>query len=287
MSKPFVWRKVGKIATPGNAKRLAKSADFLKKRERYCVAICARFLYRRGSQEHLWFLPDEQGRAAAVLLHSKRSLFPVFDGKEETPIPRFMQRFLSKIAIHAVQGLRKDVEILDAAIHDLGYTPPEIIDYDLMALDREMAYVKKDLAGLIVREPIPAEIDDIFPLQAAYEQEEVLPSGSEFIPASCRMNLEQIMKKERMLIACYKGRIIGKINTSAASFTRYQIGGVYVHPDYRGRGIAQCMIRAFIRLLVPQGRGLSLFVKKRNQAAHAVYSRAGFQTIGDYRISYY
>jgi predicted GNAT family acetyltransferase len=84
-----------------------------------------------------------------------------------------------------------------------------------------------------------------------------------------------------------ENRIVGKINTNAASFTRLQVGGVYVLPEYRGLGIGRRMTAAFTGELIQQGRGLTLFVKKNNPAARSIYDRAGFTAAADYRISYY
>jgi predicted GNAT family acetyltransferase len=289
--KPCCWQKIGHIHAAANPEKVNAALDFLKKREQYCVAACAHLLCRHNKEKHFWYLPDTQGRVIAVLLHSKRSLFPLFDGNRDTPIPRFMNRFLRGIHFHAIQGQTQDVETLASVVNSLGYTPQDIINYHLMIMDSEeycsMSAIKKGPPGLIVRKPELTEIDAIFPLQAAYEQEEVLPKGSEFYPPLCRKNLEHIMKGEQMLVACLADRIVGKINTSAASFSRYQIGGVYVHPDYRGLGIAQCMTCALARFLSAHCRGFSLFVKKRNLAAVRVYGRVGFKIANDYRINYY
>jgi predicted GNAT family acetyltransferase len=130
-------------------------------------------------------------------------------------------------------------------------------------------------------------MDELFILQSGYEKEEVLPAGADFNPAVCRWNLERILAEERVLAAELDGRLVGKINTSAGSFTRNLIGGVYVHPDFRSRGIAQRMTAEFTGTLIAEGRGISLFVKKRNLSAKTVYRRLGFTAVGDYRISYY
>jgi predicted GNAT family acetyltransferase len=90
-----------------------------------------------------------------------------------------------------------------------------------------------------------------------------------------------------MLLASLGGQIVGKINTSGLSFTRFQIGGVYVRPDCRSLGIAVRMASVFLKGLVDEGRGVTLFVKKRNAAARAVYRRIGFSVQGNYRISYF
>jgi GNAT superfamily N-acetyltransferase len=263
--------------------------EFLKARESYCVAAAARFLHRKGSCEHGWSLQDQEGTIIALLIHSKRSLFPVFNGKKDLSFPCFLSHFLRKVAIHSVQGLRKDAELLESAIALLGIIPAEQIDYDLMTLDREPNpdSFRAGPQRLILRRPIPSDMEDLFLLQAAYEQEEVLPRGAEFNPATCRLVLEHIVAHEQILIAELEGRILGKINTNAASFSRYQLGGLYVRPEYRGLGIASQMIAVFVQNILASGKGVTLFVKKQNRAASRVYRRVGFHIIEDYRISYY
>jgi GNAT superfamily N-acetyltransferase len=237
----------------------------------------------------VWSLRDGQGKVIALLLHSKRSLFPVFNGLSDIPAPHFLNRLIRKIPVHAVQGLREDALIFENIMAHLGVHPIESIDYDLMSLDREPAAgcFKAGPPGLIIRRPGSNDMAKILPLQAAYEQEEVLPRGAAFDPSSSRATLEHILSREHILTAELDGRTIAKVNTSAESFTRCQIGGVYVHPDYRGRGIAVRLCTEMIRSLVPAGRGISLFVKKRNSAARSVYRRIGFEILAGYRISYY
>ena len=142
-------------------------------------------------------------------------------------------------------------------------------------------------AGLILRPPFPEDEERLFALQSAYEREEVLPANADFIPSVSRLNLDHILSRERVLVAELDGQVVGKINTSARSFTRYQIGGVYVRPDCRGLGIGARMTAVFARDLLAQGRGLTLFVKKQNAAACRVYRKAGFNILADYRITYY
>jgi ribosomal protein S18 acetylase RimI-like enzyme len=199
-----------------------------------------------------------------------------------------MEGFLRSYPIHAVQGLRGDAEQMEAVMAGFGYEPAERIDYDLMALDRHPLPVPGEFPpGLVLRPPREEDGDGLFALQAAYEREEVLPRGAVFDPAVCRLSLDRILKRERVLVAELDSRLVGKINTSALSFSRCQIGGVYVHPAFRGRGIARRMAAVFVQDLFSGGPSLSLFVKKRNTAARAVYLRTGFETIGDYRITYY
>jgi predicted GNAT family acetyltransferase len=200
-----------------------------------------------------------------------------------------MKGFLNRTPVHAVQGLLGDADLLEAALADFGYHAAEQRDYDLMALEKTP---QEDAPGAVprgleFRRPDCADLEAMYPLQAGYEEEEVLPRGAALNHAACRLALSNILSKEQSLIACLDRRIVGKINTNAASFTRVQIGGVYVLPEYRGLGIGRRMTAVFAEELIARGRGVTLFVKKNNPAAQKIYRRIGFEDAGDYRISYY
>jgi predicted GNAT family acetyltransferase len=47
------------------------------------------------------------------------------------------------------------------------------------------------------------------------------------------------------------------------------------------------MIAAFVERLSAEGKKFTLFVKKENFAAQAVYRALGFVPLEDYRISYF
>jgi len=273
------WRKIPKS-------EYHRAEVYLRALERFCVAASARFLCIGEGRGHVWQLPKPDGEISALLLHSRRTLFPVFGGSRRVPGPRFLSRFLGKVSIHAVQGLREDAEILEGLMQEQGYFAAEQIEYHLMSLDNAPA-IGTGPAGLKLRSPLPEDEETLFTLQSAYEQEEVLSVKSVFNPAVSRLNLQQLLSRERVLVAELNGQVIGKINTSAQSFTRFQIGGVYVRPDCRGLGIGAKMIAVFAQSLLAQDRGLTLFVKKRNPAACKVYRKAGFSILADYRITYY
>jgi predicted GNAT family acetyltransferase len=200
-----------------------------------------------------------------------------------------MNRLWGKLPIYGVQGCREDMEILEGIMARYRYRIIERIDYDLMSMKGppNPHALAAGPAGLRIRRPRASDMDALYLLQAGYEQEEVLPQGALFNPAYCRMSLEHLAAREHILAAELDGHLVGKINTSALAFSRYQIGGVYVHPDYRRRGIALSMTAALTDFLSGEGRGLTLFVKKRNAAAREVYRKTGFTLAGDYRISYY
>ena len=297
------WRKT-------ESQELANAETWLRERERYCVAASARFLELKEnphlSRCRVWrLLNEEKSRPSALLIQNRSSLFPVFGfgsciPHNNTPVnipgPRFLSRFLGKVNIHSVHGLKEDAELLESLMEEQGYFAAERIEYHLMSLDIDPFFHPSDkipetalrqIPGLVLRKPEPKDEEQLFKLQAVYEQEEVLAKKSVFNPAACRLGLSKLLQKQEVLVSQLDGQVVGKINTSAASFTRLQIGGVFVRPDYRGLGIGAAMSLTFTQKLLEKGKGLTLFVKKRNIAAQKIYKKAGFSVIADYRISYY
>ncbi|MDR1105193.1 MAG: GNAT family N-acetyltransferase [Treponema sp.] len=282
----------GKTRDPGRWKNLRRrdmkaAEDMLKKNEVLYPGAAGRYLHRSSSPSRIWVLKDREKSVSGLLIYSRKTLFPVFQGG--LPLPRFLDRFLGYGALHAVQGLRGEAELLEDEMARLGLAPRERIDYELMALDRTPSPGCADGGpeGIIFRRPGVSDMEELFVLQSGYEQEEVLPEGTAFNPAASRLGLERIVAEGRVLAAELDGRLVGKINTSAVSFTRCLVGGVYVLPGCRGLGIARRMTAEFSGRIIAEGRGVSLFVKKRNPAALSVYRRVGFTFTDDYRISYY
>jgi hypothetical protein len=261
----------------------------LRVMEGRCVSACARFLSRNAATDHVWTLYTKKKELKALLINSRSTLMPVLCGSSEIPLPRFLKSVFRKKKIHSVQGLTEEVIVFEDAMEKMGRTITDIFDYELMSLDRKPdknSYSSVPV-NLILRVPQMTDLSQIAVLQAAYEQEEVIPKSSVFSPAASRLNIANIVAKSHVLAAEICGRIVGKINISAVSFTRYLVGGVYVHPDFRGLGIANRMATEFIGSLLSQGRGVTLFVKKNNLAARRLYRGLGFSVTGNYRITYY
>jgi len=281
MNEPRFWRwlKIKKSQIIG-------AEELLRANERWCMNACGRFL-KGGSS--IWVLGGKRSPPLALLIQTGQTLLPVLCGQEKVPQPRFLRGiFGGKVFLHSLQGRKDDVLVMEKALEEMGLYASEKKDYDVMCIDRSPASCHSAApVNLIMRKPAPRDMDALAALHAAYEQEEVLPAASEFRPAASRQNIERIFAEEQMLVAELDGCLVGKINTNAVGFTRYQIGGVYVHPDYRGRGIAGKMTSEFVASLAAQGRGASLFVKKTNIAARRVYLRVGFEIAGDYRIDYF
>ena len=313
------WKKQRKSALtgrePGGLPAAALSAaawgaeieGFLREREAFCVNAISRFY--SGIINEVWAAkmpcPDAakpENNVRGLLLYGKGLLFPVFHFSpamtekfllEDMPLPSFFPSVLKSGPLHCAQGLAGDMDMLETALGKKGIFPSSRYDYELRSLDySRVSFLKTPWGmdgppGLVIRKAETSDADGLFPLQAGYEQEEVLPRGAEFNPGLCRRGLEYLLAGNLVLAAELDGRLTGKININAQSLNFFQIGGVYVLPEYRGLGIAKAMTAALIREFALIKSRYSLFVKKANAPALRVYESLGFKKNGDYRISYF
>jgi len=282
MNNLLKWQKFKK-------ENIANAEKLLRENENNYVSACSRFLSRETAKDPVWILKSKTSGIKALLINSKSILMPVFPGCKEIPSLDFLNGYIRRNNIYSIQGLTEEVKLLEEALRKKRLMAKDVIDYDLMSFDiPSMINKSKNYpAKLELCVPVFGDVEALAPLQAGYEKEEVIPKGSVFNPLSSRINIAKIIKNGKILAAKLDGRFVGKININAVSFNRYQIGGVYVCPEYRGQGIAGKMTREFIKSLMDQGKGLTLFVKKINVAALSLYKSLGFTAHNDYRITYY
>jgi predicted GNAT family acetyltransferase len=78
------------------------------------------------------------------------------------------------------------------------------------------------------------------------------------------------------------GEVIFKAEVGSQSPAVGQIQGVWVHPEYRGRGLGTAGTAALASAVVDSGRIASLYVNGFNTVARAAYARVGFSQVGTF-----
>ena len=78
------------------------------------------------------------------------------------------------------------------------------------------------------------------------------------------------------------GKVIFKAEVGSQSPAVGQIQGVWVHPEYRGRGLGAIGTAAVVSQIVSTGRVASLYVNSFNTVARATYARVGFTEVGTF-----
>lgn len=78
-----------------------------------------------------------------------------------------------------------------------------------------------------------------------------------------------------------RGKVVFKAEIGAATAQACQIQGVWVAPEYRGRGLAAPGMAAILRYaLADVAPVASLYVNDFNTAARRTYTKVGFQEVG-------
>lgn len=79
-----------------------------------------------------------------------------------------------------------------------------------------------------------------------------------------------------------RGQVVFKAEVGSQSPAVGQIQGVWVHPDWRGRGLGTAGTATLASAVVRSGRTASLYVNDFNAVARATYARVGFQQVGTF-----
>jgi hypothetical protein len=128
------------------------------------------------------------------------------------------------------------------------------------------------------------EVDILLPASIAMFTEEVgiSPLGGDG-GASYRARVAELVRSGRAFARIEDGQVIFKAEVGAATPQACQVQGVWVRPEYRGRGIAAPGMAA----VVAQSRAsiapvVSLYVNDFNTPGRATYRRAGFAEVGEF-----
>lgn len=128
------------------------------------------------------------------------------------------------------------------------------------------------------------EIDILLPASIAMFTEEVGVSPlSGDGGAGYRARVSELVRAGRAFARIEDGRVIFKAEVGAATPQACQVQGVWVRPEFRGRGLAAPGMAAVVtearRSIAPV---VSLYVNDFNAPARAAYRRAGFREVGEF-----
>jgi predicted GNAT family acetyltransferase len=128
----------------------------------------------------------------------------------------------------------------------------------------------------------PSEVDQLFPAAVAMYTEEVGVSPLQDDGGrGYRRRVAELVKGKRTYARFAGDQVIFKAELAIITRRTTQVQGVWVHPEWRGRGIATGAMAAVVndalRRVAPT---VSLYVNDYNTAARRVYQRCGFVSAG-------
>ncbi len=130
----------------------------------------------------------------------------------------------------------------------------------------------------------PSEVDQLFPAAVAMYAEEVgvsplLDDGGR----GYRRRIAELVKGKRTYARFVGDRVVFKAELAIVTKRTAQVQGVWVDPEYRGRGLASAamatVVRDALHRLAPT---VSLYVNDYNTPARSVYARCGFVDAGTF-----
>jgi predicted GNAT family acetyltransferase len=260
--------------------------SFLLHDESLCVPFTAR-LRAGGKGQTVYVASDERGCVTGtLLLTSTGLLLPLLeDGAPAGPDLARMLR-AARPPVQSIMGTGRSTSFVEAVMPTV---PNARIEYFLMSVSRpgfRPALPPQD-PGVVVRLAAESDADMLFPLQRAYELEEVVVDPRHFSDAQCLKLLRKTLKEELVFMALKDGAPLAKAGTNARGFSVDQVGGVFTVPEARGMGLGKAVVSALVKRVLREKEGACLFVKKRNRPAISLYERLGFVPVTDYVISYY
>jgi predicted GNAT family acetyltransferase len=256
----------------------------LLKNEALCVPASARFKDQKGCS--VFVDADHRGEIKSCFLVSAYGLvLPVLPGEDDgsSGFPEILSSL--RPAVRSIMGTAAWVEKVEARIP---LAPSARVEYFLMVLPKSGRMPAREKpGGISIRRASFSDAERLYPLQKAYELEEVIINPSYFSEIQCLKLLKASLRDEIMFLAEKSGRPVSKAGTNARGYGVDQIGGVYTVPEARGKGYAGAVMEALLDAIFSEKSTASLFVKKKNLPAIQLYKRMGFETKSDYLISYY
>lgn len=128
-----------------------------------------------------------------------------------------------------------------------------------------------------------ADLGELLPAAAAMFTEEVGFDPIARYGDGYAARLRTLIAGQRCAIVTdVNGRVIFKADVGIVNLDAAQVQGVWLHPDYRGYGLAKPFFAAAAQILQRRYSHLSLYVNDYNARALAMYRGTGWEQIGQF-----
>lgn len=216
------------------------------------------------------------------------------DGKAPVPLLQMLQPSLRDGCDHRARVLS------ERPVQPLLYLPPE---KDLARFyEAELPELPEHLPAPLKPAEASAGAFQLIGEPAGYARLATSADLGELLPAAAAMFTEEVgfdpiarygdgyAARLRTLIAGQRsaivtdvnGRVIFKADAGIVNLDAAQVQGVWLHPDYRGYGLAKPFFAAAAQILQRHYPHLSLYVNDYNARALAMYWGTGWEQIGQF-----
>ena len=216
------------------------------------------------------------------------------DGKAPVPLLQMLQPSLRDGCDHRARVLS------ERPVQPLLYLPPEkdlarFYTGELSELPAHLpaplkpveapvgAFQRIGEAAGYARLATSADLGELLPAAAAMFTEEVGFDPIARYGDGYAARLRTLIAGQRCAIVTdVNGRVIFKADAGIVNLDAAQVQGVWLHPDYRGYGLAKPFFAAAAQILQRHYPHLSLYVNDYNARALAMYRGTGWEQIGQF-----
>ena len=138
-----------------------------------------------------------------------------------------------------------------------------------------------------VRVAMAEDYEQVYAASVAMFTEEVGFSPERPNPSGYRARVRSLLSGGHTLVLTDADTVIFKADLGIISSRAVQVQGVWVHPSYRGQGIASRAMVSVTRHALAYAPMVSLYVNSFNTSALGAYARAGYRQIGEFATVMY
>ena len=238
---------------------------------------------------------EEKTTIGVLLLSASNVLLHLFIKKIPECIYGYMETsFFDGIIPLSVMGEQETSLILERIIEKVFFQKPKRAEeYKLLVLKEspKANFIEKLKTNVNLNlefiKAVPSDTKKLYPLEEAYQEEEVLPKRQKASFDLCFKILSKRINSKELYAVKNGNNFIAKAAVNASGFFWNQIGGVYTVKKFRNKGIGTAVVFFLIEDCFKNKKKCALFVKVKNYAARKMYSNIGFKEYCDFRISYF
>lgn len=128
------------------------------------------------------------------------------------------------------------------------------------------------------------EVDEVAANSLAMEQEDLRTPEGQRQPDEYVQRISQKVQSGNVWVIEVDGRIGFQIGVGTVCPWGVQVGGTYVRPDLRGRGLGRVGMQALGRALLQRHKLITLHVNEANTPAVRTYERSGYARDAAFRL---
>lgn len=271
--------------------------DFLLANEHKCVSLVSHF--QKKDTKILYILDERNVLWGVISISPGGQILHCLESDVVLPVLEQYFSLFKPQKLFSIIGEKRYTEALGKIfLKQMGVVSKSSVDYMLMEYNQSVAEevalkAKIDskkrafLADCEIFDCRDSDFDALYPLQKAYEIEEVITSQDTFNEKNTRILLRRSLQNNEVFAVRYNGRIIAKASINATGENCIQLGGIFTDSNFRNRGVATYLVKTVTQRFIKNKKTIVLFVKKVNSTAINVYQNCGFATFSDYKIIYF